>query len=106
MTTTDRPQRKRTCISEGCRRRSGVSKHEYCCYTCMVLDEEMNRARRVCDAIGPSTDTTELWLTVVELNDLWTKYQQQDKKLFDVAESVGFTDKQWAALKRGARDPA
>ena len=77
------------------------SKHPHCSFICHVLDNELAKTQRVCEVVGQGAISTELWLTVVELSDAWTKYRQLHSRLFQVAANAGITDEQWRGIKRG-----
>jgi hypothetical protein len=41
-----------------------------------VIDDELSRTQRVCEAVGDESLSAELWQTVVTLSDEWIKYQR------------------------------
>lgn len=90
---------KPACAREGCGRT--VREHPertHCCFLCQVLDRELTRAQRICEATGD----TEHWLAVVTLNDALSEYYKSDSRVYNAALSVGLTDEQWRAMKHGA----
>lgn len=88
------------CKRESCTRQAREP-HRYCSYLCKLIAEEMNKAHRVCTAIGPGTYSTELWTAAVELNEVWTQIQQLHAHLKAAALSTGLTTQQWAAVVTG-----
>ena len=100
----ERPTYKRGCSREGCSRQvmaTSPRERRICSGVCNTVDREMEQAQRVCQAIGNSSLATELWLSVVALNDALTEYQRLDNELLQVAESAGISREQWDAIKRG-----
>lgn len=73
----------------------------YCTDACRAIAVELEQARRVAQAVGPSAATTELWLAAVEVNDSLTRYRRLERELRAVANEVGVTDEHWQAIKRG-----
>lgn len=65
------------------------------------MNNELAKAQRLCEAVGPGSISTELWLTAVELSDTWTKYQRLSSRLFQVACAAGITAEEWDAIRRG-----
>jgi hypothetical protein len=92
-----RSRPRRTCQREGCDRgvRAG---HDCCCFLCDVVNQELKRAQRVCEASG---GYTEHCLAVVSLNDALTEYYRNDLRIYRAALESGFTDEQWQVIKRG-----
>jgi hypothetical protein len=92
-----RSKPRRTCQREGCDR--GVREgNDCCCFLCSVVAQELERAQRVCEAIGGDT---EHWLAAVSLNDALTEYYRSDLRIYRAALESGLTDQQWCAIKRG-----
>jgi hypothetical protein len=48
-----------------------------------------------------ATGDGELWSAVVGLNAALTTYRLSDTRVYRVARSVGISDEQWRAIKRG-----
>lgn len=90
---------RRPCAREGCKRtvRPG-DKHKACCFLCAVVVQELERAERLCQAIGGDI---EHWLAAVVLNDALTEYYRSDGRIYRAALGVGITGDQWHAIKRG-----
>ena len=82
------------------------SKHPHCSFICLVLDNGLSqdsaglRSRRPKARSAPSCD-----LTVVELSDAWTKYQQLHSRLFQVAANAGITDEHGAESNAATARP-
>jgi len=89
------------CVRDGCYRNVTKGNWDHCSFMCKAVDNEMVRAQRVCDAVGPSAGTGELWAAVVEMSDAWTRFQMLDKKIYDAAREAGITSDQWMAIKLG-----
>ena len=98
-----RPPRKRRvppekrCHREGCNRRMARS-HNYCSFLCRLIGVQMLQAQRICELVGPGTQTGELWAAVVEMSDAWSKAQRLQTHLRNCALTVGITPEQWSAL--------
>ena len=88
------------CSREGCSRVVTRRRVEACSSLCELVMEELADAQRVCAATGDG----ELWAAVVALNDTLTTYRLSDTRVYRVARSVGFSDEQWRAIKRGDSD--
>lgn len=101
-----RPRRRRgkprrtNCQREGCSRHSHAG-HDYCSFVCKAIDTEVTKCQRVCETLGDSALTTEMWSEIVALSDAWTRVIDLDREVFQLAKSVGFTDKQWQLIKEG-----
>lgn len=89
------------CAREGCRGLINRSGYNYCSFICSAIDQEMDKAQRICQAIGSDGLTSELWTEVVALSDGLTRYMELDRRLYREARSVGITDEQWQAIKNG-----
>lgn len=89
---------KRRCVREGCVRtvRPG-ERHTACSFLCDVVAQELERAQRLCEAMGGDT---EHWLSVVALNDALSEYYRSDLRIYRTALSIGITDEQWQSIKR------
>ena len=72
-----KPRRKRGCAREGCKRRVRDG-YRCCSYLCNVVNEELERAQRVCEASGGDT---EHWLAAVTLNDALRDYYCSDSRI-------------------------
>lgn len=94
--------RNRTCFREGCRRRRPAD-HTYCSQLCMLVDNEMLKAQRVCEALGDNALTTELWTSVVAFNDAFSDVSRLHAKIRDEVESAGITREEWQAIVRRSR---
>lgn len=97
-----RPRRRRVppekqCHREGCRRRKRVG-HEYCSVMCRLIHVQMLQAERICQLVGPGTQTGELWANVVAMSDAWSRTQSLQTHLRNCALTVGITPEQWSAL--------
>ncbi|PQE02567.1 hypothetical protein CYL16_03325 [Mycobacterium sp. EPG1] len=66
---------------------------------CMALDDELSKVQRLCEAVGHTPLTSELWTTAVAMNDTRTEVAKLQARLHEVAISVGMTDAQWNALR-------
>ena len=91
----------RVCVAQSGLRCSFGKSFLYCTLICREIDTELTHARAVIEALGGSPTSTELWLKLVEGNDLWTEAMRMQYELWVAAKSVGFTREQWQALKRG-----
>jgi hypothetical protein len=91
------------CAREGCRgliTKSGG--HTYCSFVCRAIARELERAQRVCEALGPDSPMVlELWTETVALSDAWSRHIALDRRLYREVMSVGITDEQWRAIKDG-----
>ena len=97
-----RPNPPRPCPREGCQGSIRPSGHEHCSFICGAIAQELERAQRVCEAIGPGTPlASELWAEAVALSDGWSRHIELDRRLYREALSVGFTREQWQAIKDG-----
>jgi hypothetical protein len=88
-------------VREGCSR-TIKSNHAACCFLCAVVNQELERAQRLCEALGGDT---EHWLAVVAVNDALTEYYRSDSRIYRAARAVGFTDEAWCAIKHGDQAP-
>ena len=102
MTVTEQRRRKRTCIREGCDKRNHSGGRQYCSSVCCIIDNELAKTQRVCEAVGPSPSSSELWAAAAALNDAMTEYHRLHRQLFGVARSLGITEDAWYAIKRGS----
>ena len=99
--------RSRSCSREGCQQRVATDKpgNRFCSFSCRAINYELRDAQRVCEAVGPcSTAAGELWVAAVAVSDALSEYQRLDRKLQELARSVGITPEQWYGLKRPERD--
>ena len=74
---TEQRRRKRTCIREGCDKRcyhSGA--RQYCSALCSIIDGELAKTQPVCEAVGLSPRSGELWAAAAALNDAVTEYHR------------------------------
>jgi hypothetical protein len=69
---------------------------------CSIIDGELAKAQRVCEAVGASPSSSELWAAAAASNDAVTEYRRLHRQLFGVARSVGITEDAWFAIKRGS----
>jgi hypothetical protein len=106
QTPTPRTRKRRSCAREGCNR--GVRNGHTCCsYLCDTVAKRQEQAQRMCQAIGPGSISTELWVSVVELGDALTQAQQQEKRIYQLATTqMGFTEAEWSSIKFGESDLA
>ena len=115
MPDEEEPRRKhrrrkprRLCARYGCGQLAATSasvsgqQPRYCCIACRSVDIELIRAQRVCEAVGTGPVSGELWSCAVALSDMLSQYQQVDRRLKDIARSVGITIEQWQAIKHGS----
>lgn len=92
---------RKTCARETCGRRTS-SGRSFCTPLCRAITVELDRAQRVCQALGAQTPlVSQLWAEAVALNDGYTKLREIDRQLYEQAQSVGFTAEQWRAVKEG-----
>lgn len=97
----------RCCSREGCLQPVATDKpgNRFCSFSCRAINYELLDARRVCEAVGPcSTAAGELWAAAVAVSDALSEYQRLDRKLQDLARSIGITPEQWHGLKRLEKD--
>jgi hypothetical protein len=101
--TLSTPRRRRSpgkpCIREGCNRRARNGEWDTCCHLCRFLMEELDRAQRVCQTLGQ--DGADYWSSAVALSDALTEYYRSELRIYQAARSVGITEQQWHAIKRG-----
>lgn len=92
---------RKTCARETCGRRIRPG-NDYCNPVCRAIAVELDRAQRVCQALGAQTPlVSQLWAEAVALNDGYTQLREIDQQLYEQALSVGFTAEQWRAVKEG-----
>jgi hypothetical protein len=90
------------CQREGCARTTNAaSPHRYCSFVCHVVEDEMDQIRRVCEAVGESPLTAELWAAAVQLGDTWTECQWLNKRLFDATRDAGINADEFYAIRNG-----
>jgi hypothetical protein len=53
-----------------------IQERRHCTFVCKLIDDELSRTQRVCEAVGDDSLSAELSQTVVTLSDEWTKYQR------------------------------
>lgn len=94
-----RRRRPRICQRETCERLVPSPTQRHCTALCRVIDREQAKAQRVCEAIGHTPATTELWTSLVDMADTLSRYQELDEELHETARSVGITEEQWRAIK-------
>lgn len=87
------------CKREGCTRRR-VTGYKHCSFMCKAIDEELSKAQRLCELLGDSPITTELWTAVVTMADAWTDVVRLRTRLANEAASVGMTREQWQSISR------
>ena len=108
METEPTTQRKRTrrgsdrprCAREGCDRRVGGG-YVHCSQLCSGVDRALTQTENVCTAVGPGDRVSELWASVVGLNDALTEYLRLMKAMYRDAVQSGMSDEQWTALRDG-----
>lgn len=94
------------CTREGCTGTISKPKSQHCSFICSAIDRQLDQAQRICTALGPDIAlAAELYAEVVALNDTFTRVREIDSKLFQHAESVGFTREQWRSVKAEAPPP-
>lgn len=100
MTVYNRSSRQQ-CQREGCTFLA-AQKRTYCSFMCRAINEDLDRTRRMCEVLGTDSPVVaEMWAEIVDCADAWTRYKQLDRKVFDLAVSVGYTREQWMAVKDG-----
>jgi hypothetical protein len=102
-TTTRRGGRKlaqKPFAREGCGGKSRPP-NGCCSFVCKVIAAELDKARRICEALGTEGMPSEMWTEAVALSDCWSRYLELDRRLYRAAGEVGFTDEQWTAIKEG-----
>jgi ribonuclease PH len=62
-----------------------------------VVAQKLRQAEQMCRATGDA----DHWAATVALNDALTDYYVSDLRIYRAAMSVGITDEQWQAIKRG-----
>ena len=53
-----------------------MQERRHCTFVCKVIDDELSRTQRVCEAVADDSLSAELWQTVVTLSDEWIQYQR------------------------------
>lgn len=108
-TTTRAPRRRRpggvNCRRPGCGQPREVysgGRRDFCSYLCRVIHIEVHKTQRVCQAVGASPVTGDLWASVVALGDQLTEYLAAADGVRETARSVGITDEQWRAIEDGS----
>jgi hypothetical protein len=76
---------------------------QYCSSVCCIIDNELAKAQRVCEAVGASPSSSELWAAAAALNDAVTEYHRLHRQLFGGARSV---EDAWFAISEAARSIA
>ncbi|WP_179295748.1 hypothetical protein [Mycobacterium avium] len=91
-----RRPRKRACSRDGCDRRvtNGPGRLRYCTATCRAVDNELIRIRRICEVLGPTKVTADLWNAAVAVSDALTECQTLSDRVKALATSVGITAEQ------------
>ncbi|MCU1697858.1 MAG: hypothetical protein JWR34_3921 [Mycobacterium sp.] len=89
------------CNRPGCKRgvRDGRTR---CSYLCNTVADRIERAERMCRALGPGPTSTAMWVAVVELGDALTLEQNLETLMYREAMAKGYTEDQWAAVKAGS----
>jgi hypothetical protein len=95
-----RKSSQKPCAREGCHGKSSPP-NGYCSFVCKVIASELDKAQRICEALGAGGLTSDLWTEAVALSDCWTRYLELDRRLYRAAVEVGITDEQWTAIKDG-----
>jgi hypothetical protein len=100
MTDTEerRPDRRRRCAREGCGR-PVKNTRPHCSLICSVFSDEIDRAQRLCQALGGDT---EHWSAITSLGDALSDLFESDRRIFLAARAVGITPAAWEQIKRGA----
>ncbi|NHU42585.1 hypothetical protein G9373_07320 [Rhodococcus sp. A14] len=74
---------------------------KYCSLTCRSIAYELENTQRVCEYIGDTPLTTELWTEAVALGDACSRYLQLGYQLRMLALDSGITPKQWQEIRKG-----
>lgn len=64
---------------------------------CCIVDNELQKTQRVCEAVGPGTISSELWAAAAAFNDAVTEYHRLQTQL----SAVAWTDLHTAAYDAG-----
>jgi hypothetical protein len=88
-----KPKPQRICCREGCNRviQPGYNDRPACTFLCNVVAQELERAQRLCEALGGDT---EHWLATVAFNDALTDYYRSDLRIYRAALEVGLPSRQ------------
>ncbi|WP_231913835.1 hypothetical protein [Rhodococcus sp. LB1] len=65
------------------------------------MAQELENTQRVCEAVGDSELTNELWAQAVALSDECSRYLELRFKLRTLAMEAGISPKQWQDIRRG-----
>ena len=100
MTTEQTTQRRQPCEREGC---PGISSegNRFCCFICRAIEQELENTQRICEALGNSELTTELWTEAVAMSDACSRYLELGYRLRMLAKDVGITSNQWHKIRKG-----
>ena len=74
--------------------------HRYCSAVCHAVDAQMDRAQRICEAVG-ANEGSRLWALAVEMSDSLTEIRMLESHLKTVAQSVGMSEVKWNAVVTG-----
>lgn len=62
------------------------TKYEYCSLVCAALVNEFDSLQRMPAIATP--EGTEAWLTLVEIADMWSRYQPLQRRLFHLGQNA------------------
>lgn len=97
--TPRRGGRRPRCRREGCPRRA-LNGYPHCSQLCWLVDEQLTVSQRVCEVMGPDV-SSELWASVVELNDALSTFLSERVRVRRVAHDAGITADQWSLIRNG-----
>jgi len=88
-----RPMRARSCARSGCTQTVMCRKpgKRWCSPLCRLIADELHKAQRVTEALGPTPFGVQLWAELVTLGDSWERAQQVSNAIRRAATSVGIS---------------
>lgn len=87
------------CQRPTCTRLTRRGKH--CSFACRAVHGELEKAQRICEAVGPGKASAQLWASAVTMSDALSEIRSKEAYLKGIARSVGIPDATWLALVTG-----
>ncbi|EME18760.1 hypothetical protein G419_16203 [Rhodococcus triatomae BKS 15-14] len=66
-----------------------------------MIGQELEAAQRICETLGDSELTNELWTEVVAASDGLSRYLEHSFRLRTLALESGISSTQWYAIRKG-----
>ncbi len=85
------------------RRKTGK---RWCSTLCRLITDELDKAQRAAESIGPTPFGVQLWAELVTLGDTWEQAQQIRNAVRKAALDVGISAEQWEAILAPSGDSA